>query len=121
MGFRMWSLSAMPAPPEPLGYGRDLVRADRGGEGGAVRTLPPDPGGAGASVPPVTSGGRRGLGALSGTGPRRSHRASDVLAQRVGLALDLVQAVLHHVADADHAAQPPVLLDHRHVAEPPAG
>src|SRR5437899_12252973 len=51
----------------------------------------------------------------------RSHRAGDVLAQRVRLALDVVEPLLHHVADADHPAQPPVLLDHWNVANAPVG
>src|SRR5213082_3162755 len=51
----------------------------------------------------------------------RSHRAGDVLAQRVRLALDFVEALLHHVADADHAAQPAILLHHRNVTDAPFG
>src|SRR4051812_49283275 len=51
----------------------------------------------------------------------RSHRAGDVLAQRVRLALDFIEALLHHITDADHAAQPPVLLDHRDVPDAPLG
>src|SRR3954465_1054194 len=53
--------------------------------------------------------------------PDRSPRAGDVLAQRVRLALDFIEALLHHVTDADHAAQPAVLLDHRDVADAPLG
>src|SRR4051812_915794 len=67
MGVRMWSLSAMPAPPEPLGYGRDLVRADRGGEGGSLRArpAPPGPGGGGGVWGGAEGGGGGGgVGAL---------------------------------------------------------
>src|SRR3954454_2922610 len=42
---------------------------------------------------------------------RRSRRARDVLAQRVRLALYLVQALLDHVADAHDPAQPAVALE----------
>src|SRR5690242_19319663 len=56
-----------------------------------------------------------GVAAASAAG--RSHRLGDVLAQRVRLALNVVEPLLHHVADADHAAQPPVLLDHRNVPD----
>src|SRR4051812_30803984 len=51
----------------------------------------------------------------------RSHRAGDVLAQCIRLALDVIEAVLHHVANADHAAQPAVLLHHRNVTDAPVG
>src|SRR3954454_12568128 len=51
----------------------------------------------------------------------RSHRAGDVLAQRVRLALDFLETLLDHVADADHAAQPAITLDHRNVPDAPVG
>src|SRR3954447_1960955 len=51
----------------------------------------------------------------------RSHRAGDVLAQRVRLALDVVEPLLHHVADTDHSAQPAILLHHRNVTDAPVG
>src|SRR3954447_15272548 len=50
-----------------------------------------------------------------------SHRARDVFAQRVRLALDFLKALLDHVADANHAAQPPVALDHRDVPDTSVG
>src|SRR4051812_50053563 len=52
---------------------------------------------------------------------QRSYRAGDVLAQRVRLALDVVEPLLDHVADAGHAAQPAVLPDHRDVTDAPVG
>src|SRR3954454_12618378 len=52
---------------------------------------------------------------------QRSRRAGDVLAHRVRLALDFLQALLDHVADADHPAQPAILLDHRNVTDAPVG
>src|SRR3954447_5732901 len=51
----------------------------------------------------------------------RSHRARNVLAQRVRLALDFLETLLDHVADADHAAQPAGTLDHRNVPDAPLG
>src|SRR4051812_45764076 len=50
-----------------------------------------------------------------------SHRACDVFAQRVRLALDFLEALLDHVADANHAAQLPVALDHRDVPDTSVG
>src|SRR3954469_21000 len=52
---------------------------------------------------------------------RPSHRARDVLAQPVRLALNFLETLLDHVADADHAAQPAVTLGHRNVPDAPLG
>src|SRR3954462_6107598 len=51
----------------------------------------------------------------------RSAHAADVLPHRLRFAPDLVQAVLDHVADADVAAEPSVMLDHRDVTDPLVG
>lgn len=56
-----------------------------------------------------------GVGAVH---PGVGASGADIAHQLVALGLQLVDPVLDHVADADDADQP-VVLDHRHVADPP--
>ena len=57
-------------------------------------------------------GTRRGRGG-AGVGANTTLRRRDVLAQRVGLALDLLEPPLHHVADRDDADEPALLHDRK--------